>query len=867
DNTILFLNGKLGKKKQIRKRLIKEIQKWQLEKVKIKKELDDLKEKIKVEKIDLDNFENQKKKIESELKLIKTEVKNIELKVDELIKEQNEILNKIKLNEKLVEEFNTVSSEKEIKNSNFKENKDQIKSITNEISQLFQSFEDINHILEKNKWFLENQEGNLLKQLDNDFNNVSAELTSIKSKLNVLEGKKFQKVNEQKFLQKLIRERRIDYEPNSNIPILKEEIKNRELDVKGPIIEYLKYDDDLSYAIESVLGLRLLYSFIAADWRTMTLLKKIKEKYRTLCNIYVAKKVPITKYPKISFDGVLGYLADLINVIDDDQDVKKVIYSKIKNCLVVKDYQTGEKLYRNTNFKGKCVTLKGEQIISYKYVYETPYIRPMKGLLSAGTQKERAAKLDSETLSLDNQISELKVKKAKLDTEKEELMRRIGAYSELKYSFNQKQRLTEKKNSLYNRQAELEKENEQLKADLQGLEQKIKEIQKKTDPEIVKWTKRIKEIPKELKDYNDEKKKWDLKLKENQDLIREVENKIVAKKGSYSLLYQDYKSKKENFQKADSDAFNIYRALGKAEDNIADIENKMLKLNEKKEEYRETKKDLDIKNIEINVHLEQENIHLNSIKQELDMKKEDFERINAHLGPLIEKKKIVIRPIEEIRKDISALEKELLKYLDVDDSILVERNQIISELKELSKSGTNIEKEIQAAIKAEDKLEDTYYHKFLTVLNDLKLKINNKFKNSDIKAYCSFELVGDFEELGVEIKAALSKEQVRSCAALSGGQISMISIGLILSLQELKPSPLCMLDEAAMFLDDKNSEVAYQMIESTLEQNPNIQMILFLPKSSNALYLLAEKLIGVARTGKNEVSTIFKPKIITQDNK
>jgi chromosome segregation ATPase len=125
--------------------------------------------------------------------------------------------------------------------------------------------------------------------------------------------------------------------------------------------------------------------------------------------------------------------------------------------------------------------------------------------------------------------------------------------------------------------------------------------------------------------------------------------------------------------------------------------------------------------------------------------------------------------------------------------------------------------------------------------------------------------VGDFEDLGVEIKAALSKEQLRSCAALSGGQISMISIGLILSLQELKPSPLCMLDEAAMFLDDKNSEVAYQMIESTLEQNPNIQMILFLPKSSNALYLLAEKLIGVARTGKNEVSTIFKPKIIKQD--
>ena len=168
-------------------------------------------------------------------------------------------------------------------------------------------------------------------------------------------------------------------------------------------------------------------------------------------------------------------------------------------------------------------------------------------------------------------------------------------------------------------------------------------------------------------------------------------------------------------------------------------------------------------------------------------------------------------------------------------------------------------------MKTENKMEDTYYNKFEHVLNDLKSSINRKFKNTEIKAYCSLELIGDFENLGVEIKAALSKSHLRSFTALSGGQVSMISICLILSLQELKPSPLCMLDEAAMFLDDKNSEVAYQMIKSTLKENPNIQMILFLPKSSNALYLLAEKLIGVARTGKDEVSTIFKPKVIKKD--
>jgi chromosome segregation ATPase len=36
----------------------------------------------------------------------------------------------------------------------------------------------------------------------------------------------------------------------------------------------------------------------------------------------------------------------------------------------------------------------------------------------------------------------------------------------------------------------------------------------------------------------------------------------------------------------------------------------------------------------------------------------------------------------------------------------------------------------------------------------------------------------------------------------------MISIGLILSLLEIKSSPIVMLDEAGMFLDDRNSDAS-----------------------------------------------------------
>lgn len=865
DKSINLSQENLGKNKEKRKNLIDKIQKWHAEEIKIKQELDDLTEKNNKEKKKLDNFTNQKKSIDNEIQLIKDKLNTLESNIEILIKEQTKLLKKIKQNKEFIDEYNQIISEKETKQNHLQKNKKDINIISDEINQLFQSFKDIEHKLEKNKWFLENPTISLLKQLDYDLSKINSSQYQFKTKKEQLEREKFKKFNNLKLLQESLRKRKIIYPSRSNIEILKDEIKKRDLKVKGPIIEFLKYEDNLSYAIESVLGERLLYSFVAQNWETMSLLKRLREKFNTFSNIYVPKNVNISKYPNVTAKGVIGYLAELIKIVGNDQDIKKVIYSKIKNCIVVSNYQSGMDLYKNTNFKGKSVTLKGEQIISYKYVYETPHIKKLKGLLSAGTQKEQAQILESEIKSLNEQILENEVQLAKFDEKQRDILRKKEAYHDLNYIFNQKQRLTAKKNDLYDQQASLEKENTSISKEIKNLNSKLKELQSKTDPQFLNWNERIKEIPNELATYNDEKKDWNLKLNDNQKILKEVESKIVSQNQIVSLLDHEFKVKNEDLKKRHKNAYEVYNNLGSVEDKITQLENKIIELKEKKIKIQDDKRELDIQNIQINVQLEQENINLNYIKQKIDTKKEDLERIVSQIGPLISENKFKIRSIEEIQNDIFKIDKDLIKFLDVDDSLLVERDQILKGLNEIAKNQKDIEDDIKAAIKTEDKMEETYYNKFKEVLNDLKSNINRKFKDTEIKAYCSLELIGDFENLGVEIKAALSKSNLISCSALSGGQVSMITISLILSLQELRPSPLCMLDEASMFLDEKNSEVAYQMIKATLRQNPNIQMMIFLPKSSNSLYLLADKLIGVARTGKDEVSTIFKPKIIKKN--
>ena len=123
---------------------------------------------------------------------------------------------------------------------------------------------DIDHKLSKNKWFLENPSEDLLKQLDINLKKVTVELLKFEAEIERIEYDKSKKIREFKRTQTALRERKIVLSPNINI--LKEEISKRELldRVKGPIIEYLKYDDKLSYAIESVFGERLLNIFVTS---------------------------------------------------------------------------------------------------------------------------------------------------------------------------------------------------------------------------------------------------------------------------------------------------------------------------------------------------------------------------------------------------------------------------------------------------------------------------------------------------------------------------------------------------------------------------------------------------------------------------
>jgi len=498
DNKISNFSEKLGVLGYKKQEFINEISAWQKEKINDKSELDKLKEKIEEKKKFLKNIQNQKKNVDEKIDVIKTKRSIIKNEIDGIIKEQSDLTRKIKENEVFLEKYNKLSQQREVILRTIQENENNVEDVKKDINDIFQSLKDIDHKLSKNKWFLENPSEDLLKELDINLKKATVEQLKYGAEIERIEYSKSKKIREFKQIQTALRERKIVLSPNINI--LKEEIIKRELSdrVKGPIIEYLKYDDKLSYAIESVFGERLLNSFITSDWDTLNLMERLKKKYNAYCNIYIPKKSNITAFPKLVANGVLGYLVELIEIVNGDSDVKKVIYSIIKNCIVVDDNLSAKEIYRTSGFKGKCVTLQGKQIISYRYVYESPHVKRLKGLLSTGTQKEQSNFLEKEIKSLNNKILELNIELGKLDKNQNEILRKKESFTDLLFNFKQKERLTSKKNNHYNLIYSLEQRNKEFNNNLSGVSKKLTDQESQKDPEFFDWNKRIKEIPSEL---------------------------------------------------------------------------------------------------------------------------------------------------------------------------------------------------------------------------------------------------------------------------------------------------------------------------------------------------------------------------------
>jgi chromosome segregation protein len=146
---------------------------------------------------------------------------------------------------------------------------------------------------------------------------------------------------------------------------------------------------------------------------------------------------------------------------------------------------------------------------------------------------------------------------------------------------------------------------------------------------------------------------------------------------------------------------------------------------------------------------------------------------------------------------------------------------------------------------------------------DIQREFDKAFKELFGGGKGTLELVEDEEhdilECGIRIIAQPPGKKLQNMMQLSGGEKSLTAIALLFAIQNLKPSPFCLLDEIEAALDDSNVDRFAKYLHK-LTKNTQFIIITHRRGTMNA----ADRLYGITMQEKG-VSTLVSVNLIEAD--
>ena len=198
------------------------------------------------------------------------------------------------------------------------------------------------------------------------------------------------------------------------------------------------------------------------------------------------------------------------------------------------------------------------------------------------------------------------------------------------------------------------------------------------------------------------------------------------------------------------------------------------------------------------------------------------------------------------------------------------RNEEYDNLTEMKKSITQIKEDIRKlgdvnvnAIEEYKEISERYGMKrqFAEKFADIQREFDKAFKELFGGGKGTLELVEEEEllESGIRIIAQPPGKKLQNMMQLSGGEKSLTAIALLFAIQNLKPSPFCLLDEIEAALDDNNVARFAKYLHKLTK---NTQFIIITHRRGTMA--AADRLYGITMQEKG-VSTLVSVNLIEKE--
>ena len=661
--------------------------------------------------------------------------------------------------------------------------------------------------------------------------------------------------------------------------------------IKGVVADLLKVEKNYETAIETALG-GSIQNIVTDNENTakgmIEFLKKNKYGRATFLPLTSMKNKKTFNNPAaLKEPGVIGVASDLVQVEAEYEGLANYLLGR---TLVVDHIDHGIAIAKKYQYTIRMVTIEGESL------------NP-GGSLTGGAFKNNSNLLGRrrEIDELHENVEKLKLNIEKLQAALEEYRNKRNHFRDeagriqesLQEQYIQENTVQMNLNSMSDKRAEIKQGYENLKRENAELEKQTKEIEENSQSIQLEMEASASQESALEKSINEKQEELESRKKQETDISKELEKSqlegagITSRKGfiqenlrrikeelesltnQKEALFAGMEEGKEEALKKETEIVKIRQEIELAAKEEEEDREKLQEALLKKEKMTQEHKAFFSKRDELSARmnlLDKESYRLLGQKEKLEENQETQVNYMWEEYEITYSQALIDMPDElqeraEIKSAISNMRSEIRQLGNVNVNA-------IEEYKELSERHTFMKTQHDDLVQAEETLQgiinelDTGMRRqFEEKFGQIRIEFDKAFKElfGGGKGTLELDEEEDILEAGIRIISQPPGKKLQNMMQLSGGEKALTAIALLFAIQNLKPSPFCLLDEIEAALDDSNV-TRYAKYLHKLSKNTQFIII----THRRGTMAAADRLYGITMQEKG-VSTLVSVDLIEND--
>lgn len=614
------------------------------------------------------------------------------------------------------------------------------------------------------------------------------------------------------------------------------EQKGQEKGIIGVVADIIQADAKYETAIETALGGNI-QNVVTEDEETakrmIGYLKKTKAGRATFLPLTSITHPQEFKNPEaLKEEGVIGMADELVKIDKKYRNVAKAMLGRI---VVVDNVDHAVKIARKFDYGIRMVTLEGELLVPGGAISGGAYKNNSNLLGRRREMEELEKKVKQYVIDVDkllNDIEETKRRRNKLRLDLEDVK------GQLQRKFIEQNTARMNVMQARDKKSETEEGFGELKTEEQEIELQIKEIQVGKD-EIARELEdsetleknvevQIKEFQKDLEEKRSEESEqaakvaeWDVeveKMRQSEDFQRQnlerVEGEIARHTAELTEVQEGLHLGKEEVERKKASILEIEKTIASSYTAQTDAEQKLKEDIAAKEELSTKQKNFFTSREELSERmtaLDKEVYRLNSQKERME------ESIESQINYMWDEYEITLSDAESLKdetmNDLPSMKKEITTLKDAIRKLGDVNVNAIEDYKNLMERYTFLKTQHDDLVEAEktlvgiiEELDTSMRKQFNEKFAEINREFDKVFKELFGGGKGTLELIEDEDvlEAGIRIIAQPPGKKLVNMMQMSGGEKSLTAICLLFAIQNLKPSPFCLLDEIEAALDESN---------------------------------------------------------------